>query len=81
MVSRRVSGNDDVPLLHIALDGRLRPELGILGIEPGSPTSPPLPEEVPALVKGDLEPSQLVGLLGVQSFAGVALLQPVLLGH
>jgi hypothetical protein len=40
-----------------------------------------LSEEVPALVKGGLEPSQLLGLLRVQFLAGVALFQAVLLGH
>ena len=51
------------------------------GSSPARPAGPPLAQQVPALVEGDLQLPQLVGRLGVEPLADVLLLELVLLLH
>jgi len=69
------------PLLPVALDRRLRPDVGAFGVEAGGPARPALPEQVPALVQADRELTQALTVLAGESLANVALFQPVLLGQ
>jgi hypothetical protein len=69
-------------LLPVALDRRLRPDLGTFGVEAGGTARPALPEQVPALVQADRELTQALTVLAGESLlANVALFQPVLLGQ
>jgi hypothetical protein len=69
------------PLLPVALDRRLRPDVSAFGVEAGGTARPALPEQVPALVQADRELAQALTVLAGESFANVALFQPVLLGQ
>ena len=69
------------PLLPVALDRRLRPDVSVFGVEAGGPARPALPEQVPALVQADRELTQALTVLASESLANVALFQPVLLGQ
>src|SRR5712691_8599983 len=69
------------PLLPVALDRRLRPDVSAFGVEAGGTARPALPEQVPALVQADRELMQALTVLAGESLANVALFQPVLLGQ
>ena len=66
------------PLLPVALDRRLRPDVSAFGVEASGTARPALPEQVPALVQADRELTQALTVLAGESLAKVALFQPVL---
>ena len=69
------------PLLPVALDRRLRPDVSAFGVEASGTARPALPEQVPALVQANRELTQALTVLAGESLANVALFQPMLLGQ